>query len=293
MYSKSNIKRKIACQRTLGFVGSAVVDCKVRCSDCGKVTAGRNHDTTYQKLQKVDPSLSSIRKRQPILSYPRVWIRPSRCENENLQKSIFFHTQKWVFHTLIETFHTFEFLFIPLELFSYLWVFFIPNNMFFVPWKKIHTLGIFFHTFKRFFIPCKICSYLYQNFISCTNCFIPLKSILYLWICFRTVKSFSYFFLWTADFHTHLIFTPITRLSYNAHGVSYQVTEFSLVIFSDAPYYSFTLLSLHPPPRDGCDRHRLHPHARHRTHFHRVVNHHPTVITSSIRTGGGRRTRGM
>ena len=27
------------------------------------------------------------------------------------------------------------------------------------------------------------------------------------------------------------------------------------------------------PPRDGCDRYRLYPHARHWTHFHRVLKH--------------------
>ena len=89
-------------------------------------------------------------------------------------------------------------------------------------------------------------------------------------------------------------FIPRTSILYPEHGISYQVAKFSyptqpisrsshfplislpaslyvyihlqlkeLVMFADAPYDQIMLLSLHPPPRDGCDRHQLHPHDTH------------------------------
>jgi hypothetical protein len=156
--------------------------------------------------------------------------------------------------------------------------FFIPKRYFFIPSKTISYLEIFFHTFEFFFIPLKTFFIpLYIYFIPCENCF-----------CFMLC------------FH----FIPSTSISYPEHGISYQVAKFSyttqpisysshfplislpdslyvyihlqlkeLVMFADAFYDHIMLLSLHPHPRDGCDRHRLHPHARHLTHFHRVVKH--------------------
>ena len=153
-----------------------------------------------------------------------------------------------------------------------------PKGTFSYPKKQFHTLKFFsylqslFHTFKKKFIP------LYNNFIPCENFFCCM-------LCFH--------------------FIPSTSISYPEHGISYQVAKFSyptqpisyssshfplfslpdslyvyihlqlkeLVMFADASYDQITLLSLHPPPRDGCDRHRLDPHARHRTHLNLVVKH--------------------
>ena len=159
------------------------------------------------------------------------------------------------------------------------WFFFIPKRYFFIPSKTISYPEIFFHTFEVFFIPWKLFSY-------------PYTFISYL------VKTV---FVSCCAFH----FIPSTSISYPEHGISYQVAKFSyptqpisyssshfplfslpdslyvyihlqlkeLVMFADASYDQIMLLSLHPPPRDGCDRHRLHPHARHRTHLNRVVKH--------------------
>ena len=165
-----------------------------------------------------------------------------------------------------------RYFFIPLKTISYLEVCFIPWKLFSYLYTSISYLWSLFHTLKTFFIP------LCNNFIPCEN-----------------------FFCYILCFH----FIPSTSISYPEHGISYQVAKFSyptqpisyssshfplfslpdslyvyihlqlkeLVMFADASYDQITLLSLHPPPRDGCDRHRLHPHARHRTHFHRVVKH--------------------
>jgi hypothetical protein len=107
-------------------------------------------------------------------------------------------------------------------------------------------------------------------------------------------------------------FIPSTSVSYPDHGISYQVAKFlypkqpisysfhfplislpdslyvrihlqlkELVMFADSSYDQIMLLSLHPVPRDVCDRHRLHPHARHRTHFHWVVKHDHKARTAS------------
>jgi hypothetical protein len=154
-------------------------------------------------------------------------------------------------------FHTFVQNFIPLIFFSY------P--------------AIFFHTFiKSFHTLIQIVSYLYNLFRTLISFFIPQET------CFSYhVQCFSYLFK---------VFVRAHCVSYLQHCFSYaqilvtlklhqlhcmyiylQIIE--LLIFSDAPYYYVTLLSLHPPPRDGCDRHRLHPHARYQTHFHQVVKH--------------------
>jgi hypothetical protein len=182
-----------------------------------------------------------IRKKQPKFSYPRVW-------NGKFSKIGFS---------------------------SY------PKGTFSYPKKQFHTLNFFF-------IPLKFVSYLKKNFIPLNNNFIPCEN----------------FFCYILCFH----FIPSTSISYPEHGISYQVAKFSyptqpisyssvssshfplfslpdslyvyihlqlkeLVMFADASYDQITLLSLHPPPRDGCDRHWLHPHARHRTHLNRVVKH--------------------
>jgi hypothetical protein len=133
--------------------------------------------------------------------------------------------------------------------------------------RNFHTLGYAIsdrEIFKVFFIPLKFFFMpLYIHFIPCENCFGFL-------LCFH--------------------FTPSTSISYPEHGISYQVAKFlyptqpisysshfpliswpdslyvyihlqlkELVMFADASYDQIMLLSLHPPPRDGCDRHRLHP----------------------------------
>ena len=70
------------------------------------------------------------------------------------------------------------------------------------------------------------------------------------------------------QFHTHLIFHSSHCQSLYTVYIHLQLKE--LVMFADASYDQIMLLSLHPPPRDGCDRYRLHPHfthARHRTHL--------------------------
>jgi len=165
------------------------------------------------------------------------------------------------------------------------WFFFIPKRFFFIPSKTISYLEIFFYTFEFFFTPFNFFHTLKTFFIPLYNNFIPCENLFCYILCFH--------------------FIPSTSISYPEHGISYQVAKFSyptqpisyssshfplfslpdslyvyihlqlkeLVMFADAPYDQIMLLSLHPPPRDGCDRHRLHPHARHRTHFHRVVKH--------------------
>ena len=147
------------------------------------------------------------------------------------------------------------------------WFFFTQKVLFHTLKKQFHTPEMFFHTFKVCFIPWKL---LYNNFIPCE------KKICYM-LCFH--------------------FIPSTSISYPEHGISYQVAKFSyptqpisyssshfplfslpdslyvyihlqlkeLVMFADASYDQIMLLSLHPPPRDGCDRHQLHPHAIGRT----------------------------
>jgi hypothetical protein len=156
-------------------------------------------------------------------------------------------------------------------------------KVFFIPSKTISYPKIFFHTFKFFFIPLNF------YFHTSKTCFIPL---------YKYFIPCEIFFCFKLCFH----FIPSTSITYPDHGISYQVAKFSypkqpisysfhfplislpdslyihlqlkqLVMFEDASYDQIMLLSLHPVPRDGCDRHRLHPHARHRTHFHRVVKH--------------------
>ena len=98
--------------------------------------------------------------------------------------------------------------------------------------------------------------------------FIPSTSILYPehGISYQVAK----FYTPRNQFHTHLIFHSSHCRS---HCMYIHLQLKQLVIFSDAPYDQIMFLSLHPPPRDGCDWQRLYPHARHRTHFHRVVKH--------------------
>ena len=84
--------------------------------------------------------------------------------------------------------------------------------------KKIHTFEIFFIPFGIFFILLKLFSYranffhtFIQKFHTFYKLFHTLQFVSYLWICFRTVQSFSYLFLWTANFILiYLIFKPIT-----------------------------------------------------------------------------------
>ena len=211
-----------------------------------------------------------------IVSYPQ--------KNENF------------FHTLIQKFHTLKKNFIPL------YKSFIPcQNIFHTLKNQFHTLTFkfLFSYLKNFFIP------LYKNFIPCKKNFIPLNFYFHTFVdLFHTLGTFfipcENLFCFMLCFH----FIPNTSISYPDHGISYQVAKFSypqqpisysfhfplislpdslyvhihlqlkeLVMFADASYDQISLLSLHPVPRDGCDRHRLHPHARYRTHFHRVVKH--------------------
>jgi hypothetical protein len=130
---------------------------------------------------------------------------------------------------------------------------FILSNFFHTFFQKIHNLDkkfsylcFLFHTLKYFFI-----------------LVLPIYTFEYFFIlfgrCFHIEQPFPY------------LFSQISCLWTNCMYIYLQLKE--LVIFSDAPYDYITLLSLHSAPRDGCDRHRLHPLARHRTHFYRVVKH--------------------
>ena len=65
-------------------------------------------------------------------------------EMGNLQKLVFFHTQKVLFHTL-------ENNFIPWSLFHTLKTFFIPLYINFIPLKFVSYLENFFHTFMQQF----------------------------------------------------------------------------------------------------------------------------------------------
>ena len=87
---------------------------------------------------------------------------------------------------------------------------------------------------------------------SCVSYFIPLNIFSY--FCFLFHKSMKTFFI--QKYEKIFLFEDVFIL--HLFGCSHD---------------NITLLSLHSAPRDGCDRHRLHPHARHRTHFHRVVKH--------------------
>jgi hypothetical protein len=111
-------------------------------------------------------------------------------EMGNLQKLVFLHTQKVLFHTLKNNFILYNF-------FSY--------------------LQSLFHTLKTFFIP------LYINFM-------PLKFVSYLENFFHTFyATISYlvkFFCYIVCFH----FIPSTSISYPEHGISYQVSFSTLLI---------------------------------------------------------------
>ena len=159
------------------------------------------------------------------------------------------------------------------------WFFFIPKRYFFIPLKTISYPKIFFIPFKVCFIPWKRFSYLYTTisylvktffvtycaFISCQAQAVRNLNMVFhtKWPSFHTQRN---------QFHTHhLIFhsshCPTPLYVY----IHLQLKE--LAMFADASFDQIMLLSLHPPPRDGCDRQQLHPHARHRTHLNRVVKH--------------------
>ncbi len=59
------------------------------------------------------------------------------------------------------------------------------------------------------------------------------------------------------------------------------------LVLSDATKQYTTLLNVHhvTPTRDGCDRYRLYPHARHWTHFLRVCVYYCRTHYKAVRGG--------